>query len=163
MKMMRYGLFVVACLAAAASANAERYGMAGCGLGSMIMPTKGKFNQIIAVTLNATGVQTSGISSGTSNCVATNDMAVLKAQENFVASNLSSLSKEMAQGNGSTLTAFTETLGCSSDAQNDINAVLKSSYSSVFAEPGVVAVLDAAKATIKDNATVAAQCRYLNI
>lgn len=45
------------------------YNMAGCGLGSLIIKDDGMV-QIFASTTNGTGVQTFGITSGTSNCVA---------------------------------------------------------------------------------------------
>src|SRR5437868_47659 len=47
------------------------YGMAGCGLGSLLFgPVNEPFAQVLAATTNATfATQTFGITSGTSNCV----------------------------------------------------------------------------------------------
>src|SRR6266702_267769 len=45
-----------------------RYGDAGCGLGSLAFGDQQGPIQIVAATLNGTGVQTFGITTGTSNC-----------------------------------------------------------------------------------------------
>ncbi len=62
------------------NANAEpkgkdsdlKYGMAGCGVGSLFISDKGKPMQLLAVTTNGTGVSqwigVFAITSGTSNC-----------------------------------------------------------------------------------------------
>lgn len=53
----------------AGTAHAQ-YGMDGCGLGSIVFGNdNGTLKQVIAATLNGTGMQTFGITSGTSNCV----------------------------------------------------------------------------------------------
>ncbi|MEN0057326.1 MAG: DUF3015 family protein, partial [Bdellovibrio sp.] len=44
------------------------YGTAGCGLGSLVFGNEKGPVQIVAATLNGTGVQTFGITTGTSNC-----------------------------------------------------------------------------------------------
>ncbi|MFN8945903.1 MAG: DUF3015 family protein, partial [Pseudobdellovibrionaceae bacterium] len=49
--------------------SGQGYGMAGCGLGSVVFGDKPGFIQIFAATLNSIGGnQTFGISLGTSNC-----------------------------------------------------------------------------------------------
>src|SRR5690349_9857353 len=45
-----------------------RYGDAGCGLGALAFGDQQGPIQIVAATLNATGVQTFAITTGTSNC-----------------------------------------------------------------------------------------------
>ncbi len=70
------GLFFVS-----SNAFAAGYGDAGCGLGSMLFGNSpGKGSQILAVTTNGTGMQSFGISSGTSNCDAT-DGIILAEKE----------------------------------------------------------------------------------
>lgn len=48
-------------------AQSARANDAGCGLGSMIIQENTKVMQVLAATTNGTGVQTFGISTGTSN------------------------------------------------------------------------------------------------
>ena len=62
--LLGLGLFLTS-----ASAMADGYGPAGCGLGSMIFEPDSGFTQVFAATTNGTsGNQTFGITSGTSNC-----------------------------------------------------------------------------------------------
>ena len=42
-------------------------GSAGCGLGSLVFTDNEWWMQVLAATVNSTGVQTFGITSGTSN------------------------------------------------------------------------------------------------
>ncbi len=74
---MKSLIVVLATLGFAAAANAAgagalkgngTYGVAGCGLGSMVFGNQEGGIQVIAATLNGTGIQTFGITSGTSNC-----------------------------------------------------------------------------------------------
>jgi len=52
----------------ASSAMADSFGMAGCGLGSMLIQSNGKEQIFVATTNGSSGSQTFGITSGTSNC-----------------------------------------------------------------------------------------------
>ena len=97
----------------AAQVHSYPYGMAGCGLGSLVLKEDTMMMQVFAATLNGTGVQTFGITTGTSNCkVQKADLAEME-QKVFVEANLASLTKEAAQGEGHSLRAFAEVLGCS--------------------------------------------------
>ena len=87
------------------------YGMAGCGLGSMVIADD-SIMQIFAATTNGTsGSQTFGISTGTSNCETSPAMVAME-QEVFLEANLASLAIESAQGGGHHMLAFAELLGC---------------------------------------------------
>ena len=89
------------------------YGLAGCGLGSMVFEKNTKVHQVFAATTNGTfGTQTFGISSGTSNCTGGGVAKIEREQELFVEANLNTLTEEMAQGKGETLFAFAGILGC---------------------------------------------------
>ncbi|MEN9529965.1 MAG: hypothetical protein RI932_1838, partial [Pseudomonadota bacterium] len=108
-------------------AQAQRkYGMAGCGLGSIVMGAKG--SQISAATTNGTGVQTLGISSGTSNCNPDSKTAVSEAQETYMFNNYASLSKETAQGSGSTLAGLATVLGCGEAQQAEFNKFVQEEH-----------------------------------
>ena len=93
------------------------YGMAGCGWGGFAVGNNpAPLAQLGATILNLVSTnQSSALSSGTSNCdKAPPDLALME-QEVFVTSNLASLTRESAQGDGQHLAAFAELLGCSAD------------------------------------------------
>lgn len=106
----------------------QQYGMAGCGLGSIVFADKPGMIQVIAATLNATGGnQTFAISSGTSNCGASGakqDQAML-----FLEVNHQALARDVSRGNGETLNSFAKLIGCDS-AQ--LAPELKSNYTPIF-------------------------------
>ncbi len=134
--------------------------MAGCGLGSILIAPSG--SQTSAATSNGTGSQLFGVTSGTSNCKSPKEMAVITNQENFVSLNLGTLSKEMAQGSGESLAAFTETLGCDQESFSTVASTLKSNYGTIFSAPGAMAVLDTTKVILKSDPSVSSRCQYLN-
>jgi hypothetical protein len=118
---MKY--FIIALALVSNFALAEKpYGMAGCGLGSVIVGKDG--NQVIGATTNGTGTQTFGISSGTSNCVtATDKTAKIK---NFIEANYESLITDMAKGNGESLTTLSSLYGCN---KTKFSQAVKTNYS----------------------------------
>lgn len=90
------------------------YGTAGCGLGALIFKDKPGFIQVSAATTNGTySNQSSGITSGTSNCTPGGGTAhKMHRQEIFAHVNFESLQQEMAVGQGEKLAAFATLLGC---------------------------------------------------
>jgi hypothetical protein len=154
-------LFLALALLGASSAHAEApYGMAGCGLGSIVMGNKG--GQISAATTNSTfWSQPAGITSGTSNCLEPSEFTAVEAQKTFFADNLEPLSVEMAQGQGRYLNTFADTLGCSVDVRPVLAATLKDSYADIFAQPGAMATLSYIKAHAKKQPELNKNCKYL--
>jgi len=152
------GMCLVLGMGLAGNAFAKRnYGMAGCGWGSQLMGPGG--SQISAATSNSSfNSQAFGISSGTSNCLPSKEMAVVMKQEEFLAANLNTLQKEMAQGQGETLSAFTDILGCPAAVQQEASSTLAKSYQAIFKAPGVEGVLDTAKEELKKHETLKKQC-----
>jgi hypothetical protein len=137
------------------AAEGPKYGMAGCGLGSLIFAPNSM--QISAATTNATfWTNPLGILSGTSNCIPTNESWA--AQENFVTSNLATLSKDVAQGSGTSLAALEQLMECQPSADAEFRSTLQGAYSKIFAEPGALAVLDAIKGELNSNPQLKAQC-----
>lgn len=111
-------------------AQAAKIGPAGCGLGNQVF---GADNQILASTTNGTsGNQTFGITSGTSNCVDGSRQARL---ENFIEMNRTTVSNDIARGQGETITGLTQILGCQ-DAEM-LGTVLKQNYQGVFSRPDI--------------------------
>ncbi len=87
------------------------YGMAGCGLGSMLIRDN-NIMQVLAATTNGSSYsQSFGITTGTSNCTASGAQTAME-QKVFMQANVASLSVEAAQGSGDNLHAFAELLGC---------------------------------------------------
>ena len=94
------------------------WGMAGCGFWSSVIKGKGRDSQLaVSVVrglpfLASTDSQTSGITSGTSNCVKSRTQLEEAEQRTFVTVNLASLVKESSQGAGQHLEALAEIFGC---------------------------------------------------
>lgn len=138
-----------------------KYGMAGCGLGSLVLKENNKMMQVLAATTNGTSAsQTFGITFGTSNCSASAQTAAATkaAQEMFVANNLNALSKEAAQGEGQTLNAFAFLLGCNGDSVNQFAKLSRDSYDAVYNNGNPTVVLDRMVEEVKADAQLAASC-----
>jgi len=102
------------------------YGTAGCGLGSLAFGNQQGPIQIFAATLNSTGVQTFGITTGTSNC---GPGLFAKAEINtFIQSNSVALENDIVRGQGETLSTLNNMLGC--DAQ--FSSTLQQNYKNLY-------------------------------
>lgn len=109
--------------------TAGNYGSAGCGLGSLAFGKQEGPVQIFAATLNGTGVQTFGITSGTSNC---GKSVFAKAEINtFIESNSVALENDIVRGQGETLSTLNNMLGCDSS----FGGTLQNNYKNLYA-PG---------------------------
>ncbi|RHX84426.1 DUF3015 domain-containing protein [Leptospira stimsonii] len=138
--------------------EAKGYGMAGCGLGSLIIK-ENNISQIFAATLNATGVQTSGITSGTSNCTADGIVKSEKTQELFVTVNYESLEQEMAMGKGEKLDSFAKLLGCDAGSVSRFGKLAKDKFSSLIKQDTTPSLLlSAVKSEIKGDASLSKNC-----
>jgi hypothetical protein len=136
MREMNKTLFSVAVvglfLAMPSQSRATDYGMAGCGLGSMLIKDDG-IVQIFAATTNGTSAnQTFGITSGTSGCVADGVVMADKEQEAFAELNFEQLQHDMAQGSGEYLAAFVTLLGCTDDVRSDVYRFAQDNYAATF-------------------------------
>ncbi len=133
MKKLTLGLGMAIFLSAGA-ARAE-YGMAGCGLGSILF---GKDNsmvmQVLAATTNGTfGSQTFGITSGTSNCVQGGVVKAQREQAAFAEVNFQDLKRNMASGGGEFLSSFGTLLGCEESAKPTLAKMTQTKYEVIFA------------------------------
>ena len=116
------------------SADGQGYGMAGCGLGSVVFGDKPGIIQVFAATTNGvSGNQTFGISTGTLNC---GDTGKLVKAEQYIDVNKVALENDMARGQGESLTALSEVLECSN---SNFAAELKNNYKSAFPQGGASA------------------------
>ncbi len=110
------------------AASIKKYGIAGCGLGSMAMGKSG--NQVLAATTNGTSYsQFFGITSGTSNCAEDGLAMVDKEKEYFANANYESLMQEMAQGKGENLVVMASLFGCQSET---FSSSMKTNYGKIF-------------------------------
>lgn len=110
-------------------ALARAYGEAGCGLGSLVIGKDG--NQILAATMNATGVQSFGITSGTSNCTDDGAVASNKQVIMYIEVNKTALANEAAKGNGETISGLANLLKVD---QDEFKQTLKENYKKIFVE-----------------------------
>lgn len=124
-------LIVIAMMVVGSSALAKAYGDAGCGLGSIVFGDERGFTQVFAATLNGTGAQTFGITTGTSNCQDNGAMRGAKAVPAFIEVNKLALAKDASRGEGETLAGLASLLGCKSQ---NLGPALKSNYNKIFVE-----------------------------
>ena len=103
--------------------------MAGCGLGSIVFGEQSGMIQIIAATLNGTGYQTFGITSGTSNCDNSGEKDSRSASL-FITANREALEKDVARGNGETVSTLSGLMGCQDE--ESFGSKLQSNYSKIF-------------------------------
>ena len=108
------------------------YGMAGCGLGSLVFKENDK-TQILAATTNGTfGSQTFGITFGTSNCGDSGKLVSKEQVEQYIAVNQNSLKNDISRGNGEALNGLAELMGQKNSAV--FKSQLKSNYAKIFAK-----------------------------
>ncbi len=116
------------------AANTDRFGMAGCGLGSLLFgDDPGKLPQILGATTNGTsGNQTFGITSGTSNC---DPKAGPAGARIFIETNREALAKDAARGSGETVAGLSSLAGCR-DA-GGTGSALQRNFGIIFPHAGV--------------------------
>ncbi len=145
------------------SASAD-VGIAGCGLGSIVFKDNSKGSQILAATTNGTsGNQTFGITSGTSNC----GSGVAKQANNtmkldYVNANLSTLQREAAQGNGSSVNGLAAVVGCPSSSYAEFGAYTQSHYSSIFTSNNAEEVVNNINQEMLKNSELSKSCNLGN-
>src|SRR4051812_6237663 len=94
--------------------NFARANDAGCGLGEVVIQKNTKISQLFAITTNHTfSSQVLGITFGTSGCSSSswtkNETEAIKYAE----MNFQSLKVDAARGNGESLNALADIMGCS--------------------------------------------------
>jgi hypothetical protein len=141
------------------------YGMAGCGLGSLIMKSNTKGAQSSAATTNGyTYTTLFGIISGTSNCVDTDSATAAVEREVFISANLASLSKEAAQGEGRHLLAFADVLGCAGEeSYPQFVKVSQEQHQAIFNSEDPQAVLNSYISAVKSNNQLKTECARLGV
>jgi len=135
MKKLIVSIAAVAALSSAAFAGAND--QTGCGLGSQVFkstPDSAVLFSIQATTNGTSGNQTFGITSGTSGCKKTKFVMNERAEE-FVASNMDQLAKEIAMGHGESVDTLAELLAV--EDKEAFASALQTNYKSVFTSENV--------------------------
>ncbi len=103
----------------------------GCGLGSQVIksPDTAIMFALQATTNGTSGNQTFGITSGTSGCKKTKFVMNERAEE-FVASNMDVLAKEISIGHGESINTLAELLNVEDTAA--FSASLQANYNSIY-------------------------------
>jgi Protein of unknown function (DUF3015) len=139
MRRARWVLIAFILSAGVAHADAENpaahgkatYGLAGCGLGSLVFGDQKGAIQILAATTNTIfGTQTFGITTGTSNCV--DSAAGSAGAKIFIEGNREALAKDAARGSGETITTLSAMAGCK-DAKA-VGTALQKHFTQLFPE-----------------------------
>lgn len=115
-------------------ADAARYGMSGCGFGSLVIKENKMLPQLGASTLNnffGTYGISSSITSGTMNCTTDGIVKKEKEQEVYVYLNYENLEREFASGKGEKLDSFVSLFGCKNHKSEFITMV-KKNYNRLF-------------------------------
>lgn len=134
-----------------AQAHAAPYGMAGCGIGSLVFQDQPGKIQIVASTLNnLISPQTSAISSGTSGCY---DGGGSAANLRYIEANQVALKEDAARGQGETLDGLVTLMGCA-DSQT-VKSQIKQNYNTIFGQPNAQGILKA----IESNEAVQKTCQ----
>lgn len=140
------------CFASLADAKAK-WGMAGCGVGSMVFEDKPGKVQILAATTNQYFAQTSSISSGTSNC---EEMGAREEASLFITINEVALQKDISRGNGETLNGLAKLLQCSDS--DHLGSSLQRNYESIFPRTGKSNTARSIEETIQQDQLLRKNC-----
>jgi hypothetical protein len=134
------------------------YGMAGCGLWSLVIKDKGQVPQIAKSVLELYSInsQTSAITSGTSNCVEGKSEVAKIEKKVYISSNLNSLSKEAAQGTGFHILALADVFGCPGD---EFAQFSQQNFSKLYHSESPEVVLDNYESEIRSRPEMAQSCK----
>jgi hypothetical protein len=138
----------------------RQYGLAGCGLGSVLMGKRSA--QIFASTTNGTAFnQWFAISAGTLNCVDSPSAEVAGRMDQFIMVNRSQVQGDIARGNGETIAALGTFMGCE-QLSSKIGNELKSHYSNIFVKDAAAnEVTDSVITVILQDPELSKDCKHL--
>jgi len=154
-------LLVIATISITCLSSYAGSGDAGCGIGSLIIQKNSKISQLVAATINTTTLtQAFGITSGTSNCSANGIVFRDKEATVFVEANLQNLKIDMARGQGESLSAFTQLMGCRSEDVSSFGMMTRKNYESLFPNSHVQPneLLQSIKNEIRNDSLLNAHC-----
>jgi len=132
----------IAVLATATMASAAKYGTAGCGLGSLVFGDKKGPIQIVALTTNSIAMQTSAITTGTSNCTEDGVAMADRERELFAEANFNLIKEEASQGSGENVAVLASLYGCTGASVQAFSAGVQSRYTDIGNAPSASAMLE---------------------
>lgn len=134
------------------------YGLAGCGLGSIVFGAKPGMVQIAAATTNNwIFPQTFAITSGTSNC----DIPQMGQQAAlFIEVNKEIVRKEAARGEGETVSGLAQIFNCNDSAV--FGRKMQQNYEAIFNHENAYDSTREIINTIKQDAELSATCDQLS-
>jgi hypothetical protein len=160
-KLLMIGALFISLVSFSGSAFAKSgYADAGCGLGSLVFGKEPGAVQVLASTSNAIGIQTFGITSGTSNCNPAGLVKLEKEREEFAEKNYSTLVKEMAMGEGENLDTLASLYGCSENSHADFGSLAQENFSNIVKSESTTTqeMLSSLKSEMAGNATLSKSC-----
>ena len=126
------GLIAAVGLTASVYANENT----GCGLGSLIIKNQNTVVlQVLAATTNATGSQTFGITSGTSNCDKPSNFVSNDKLNKFVSENMDELAMDISAGQGETLTTVAKLMNV--EDTKAFSSKLQSNFTNIYTSENV--------------------------
>jgi hypothetical protein len=150
------GMALALIVSGTASADNRPYGMSGCGLWTYVIKGQSMGEELAKWALKNLvfyDFQTSGITTGTSNCVNDAKSHAQNEQQVYVAVNMSELSKEAAQGGGQHVNALSQIFGC--ENHEGFAKLSQSHYSQIFETTDPEAVLNNYKNELRSNEELA--------
>ena len=108
----------------------------GCGWGSMLFNGQdGLGPNVLAATTNGTlGNQTFGMTTGTAGCDASKPVTT-SAADKFLDSNIEKVAKDMATGEGESLSTLASLLGIEEAEKTHFYTVTQKNFGSIFSKP----------------------------
>jgi hypothetical protein len=154
---------VVFLMSSTSHAQQGGYGMAGCGLGSLLFgPSSNSTGpQILAATTNGIfGNQTFAITSGTLNCSSGGVVKAQREQAAFAEVNFQDLKRNMSTGGGEFLASFSTLLGCTDESKPAFYKMTQAKYESILPSEKTtpMAMLTSVKTEIKASPALAGSC-----
>jgi Protein of unknown function (DUF3015) len=133
--------------------SGQGYGLAGCGLGSIVFGAKPGMVQVIAATTNAYAGQTYAITTGTSNC----DMPRMgQSAAVYIEANREVVMKDAARGQGETLSDLALIFNCTDAGL--FSERVQGSYGQIFGSSNAYDSSRAILNTIKADSQLTASC-----
>lgn len=146
-------IIILVALLSMQSMAAHHYGMAGCGLGSLVFQDQPGQIQIVAATLNnIVSPQTSAITTGTSGCY---EESRSEVSMRYIETNKSALKEDVARGQGEAIEGLYTMWNCESKAA--ITQDLKKNYNSIFKSNETSQILN----DLKSNSEIQKSCNSL--
>lgn len=135
----------------------RRYGLAGCGLGSVLLPNGPQ--AAVSIVNGLFWNQVFMISSGTSNCQNDTLRQANVDQEQYMIANFRNIAKEAAQGTGESLSGLATVLGCNENDEKIFFEVAQKNHQKIFSQPGALAALHSLKTQINSEKSLALSCQ----